>query len=191
MRRKPYRLAVLVAACGTGLPLRHRSQCQLDVLRASHNCCSLVLHRMSVQYRFGFAVRNGRRIGPPRKLIFIGHRSRSIIGTAHSAEANCLILLARIAKRRAVKLYNAGGFLTCRVCCNLRYRTQQVRRRAMLFMKAQKIRARLNAGDSEPGEAWPARPYRMKRRIYENQIRCGMHRCAACYRSRAGRTLTL
>jgi hypothetical protein len=41
-------------------------------------------------------------------------------------------------KLRRVKLFDAGGFLTCRACCNLRYRTQQVRRRAQLFIKAKK-----------------------------------------------------
>jgi len=73
--------------------------------------------------------------------------------------------------RRAIKLYDGGGFLTCRTCCNLRFQAQQSRRRACLRIKAQKIRARLWAGDSKPGDPWPARPYRMKRRIYEKHIR--------------------
>jgi hypothetical protein len=74
-------------------------------------------------------------------------------------------------KLRRVKLFDAGGFLTCRVCCNLRYRTQQSRRRACLRIKAKKIRARLNAADSEPGEPWPAKPYLMSRKVYRRHIR--------------------
>jgi len=74
-------------------------------------------------------------------------------------------------KLRRVKLFDAGGFLTCRVCCNLRYKTQQVRRRARLFMQAQKIRARLNAADREPGEPWPAKPYLMSRKVYQRRLR--------------------
>src|SRR5262245_31794273 len=73
-------------------------------------------------------------------------------------------------RRRAIKLYEAGGFLTCRVCCNLRFQTQQQRLRARLKLKAQKIRARL--GDSgKPGERWPSRPFLMRRKVYERQIR--------------------
>ena len=74
-------------------------------------------------------------------------------------------------KRRAIKLYDAGGFLTCRTCCNLRYKTQQVRRRACLFMKAKKIRARLSATDTKPGDAWPTKPFSMSRKVYERHIR--------------------
>lgn len=44
-------------------------------------------------------------------------------------------------------------------------------KRARLSMQAQKIRARLNAGDSEPGEAWPAKPWGMRREIYQRHLR--------------------
>jgi hypothetical protein len=74
-------------------------------------------------------------------------------------------------KRRAIKLHDAGGFLTCRTCCNLRYKTPQVRRRACLFLKAKKIRAQLWAADSMPLGPWPPRPFAMSRKVYERHIR--------------------
>ena len=49
-------------------------------------------------------------------------------------------------QRRTIKLYDSGFGLMCRTCANLRFKTQQIRRRAQLFIKAQKLRARLNAG---------------------------------------------
>ena len=74
-------------------------------------------------------------------------------------------------QRRTIKLYDGGFGLSCRTCCNLRFKTQQVRRRARLFMRAQKLRAKLCAGDSEPGEAWPAKPFGISRKVYERHLR--------------------
>jgi hypothetical protein len=73
--------------------------------------------------------------------------------------------------RKAVKLYDFGGRLACRVCCNLRYKTQMQDRRAKLKTKARKIRARLLGADSKLGDAWPPRPFNMTRRRYDRYIR--------------------
>jgi hypothetical protein len=37
--------------------------------------------------------------------------------------------------------------------------------------QSKKIRARLNASDSEPGEPWPAKPYLMSRKVYQRHLR--------------------
>jgi hypothetical protein len=72
-------------------------------------------------------------------------------------------------RRRAIKLYDAGGFITCRTCCNLRFQTQQQRLRARLKLKAQKIRARLD-DSGKPGDLWPKKPYGMSRKVYHRHL---------------------
>src|SRR5262249_62342378 len=61
--------------------------------------------------------------------------------------------------------------LSLRACANLQFKPQQVRRRARLLMRAQKLRAKLSAVDSEPGEPWQAKPYLMSRKVYQRRLR--------------------
>ena len=83
----------------------------------------------------------------------------------------CKLRIITACKTVWLKVYDGGFGLSRRACVNLRFKTQQVRRRTRLFMQAQKLRAKLSAGDSEPGEAWPSKPYLMSRKVYQRHIR--------------------
>jgi len=83
----------------------------------------------------------------------------------------CKLRIITACKTVWLKVYDGGFGLSRRACVNLRFKTQQVRRRTRLFMQAQKLRAKLSAGDSEPGEARPSKPYLMSRKVYQRHIR--------------------
>ena len=68
--------------------------------------------------------------------------------------------------RRVGKLYYGNGFLGCRPCGELAYKSQRAGRKRRLYIKAKRIRARLG-DDGRPGiDAFPQRPFGMQRKIY-------------------------
>jgi len=72
--------------------------------------------------------------------------------------------------RRVGKLYRGNGFLGCRHCASATYESQRKSLRGRLYLKAQRLRARL-ANDGCPGrDAIPTRPWRMHQRTY-NRLR--------------------
>jgi len=68
--------------------------------------------------------------------------------------------------RRVGKLYRGSAWLGCRQCAEATYESQKKSRRGRLFQKAARLRARLG-DDGRPGiDAFPPRPMRMQRKIY-------------------------
>ena len=76
--------------------------------------------------------------------------------------------------RRVGKLHRANGFLGCRTCGPLVYKSQRAGRRRRLYMKAKRIRRQLGDYDGRPCvDPLPLRPYRMHRKTYARLRRQG------------------
>jgi hypothetical protein len=78
-------------------------------------------------------------------------------------------ICSRCSKRR-VYLYFDGLQAYCRVCADLWYRSQQVRRRTRLLHRSHRIRASLGGDQLKPGSPFPARPYLQTRQRYRRII---------------------
>ena len=101
-------------------------------------------------------------------------------------------------ERRALKLYWRGRHFICRICADLRYRSQNEDWGYRALTKAQAIRARLGGSESLY-EPFPVRPKGMHRRTYrkllrravaaENRVHAYGAKLASRAPSRPGRTL--
>jgi|SRR6516225_1669201 hypothetical protein len=78
-------------------------------------------------------------------------------------------LCPRCRARRSY-LYNDGLFCYCRVCADLWYFSQRVRRRTRLLHRSHRIRCALGDQTGKPGQPLPARPYRQPRHYYRRII---------------------
>jgi len=78
-------------------------------------------------------------------------------------------ICSRCNKRRAF-LYHDSLFCYYRVCADLWYFTQRVRRRTRLLHWSRKLRASLGGDQLKPGSRYPARPHRQTRQRYQRTI---------------------
>jgi hypothetical protein len=67
-------------------------------------------------------------------------------------------------------LYHDGLFCYCRICADLWYRSQQVRRRTRLLSRSHRIRVSLGDEHGRPGQQFPARPHQQRKTIYRRII---------------------
>jgi hypothetical protein len=71
---------------------------------------------------------------------------------------------------RRVFLYHDGLFCYCRVCADLWFFSQRVRRRTRLLHRSHRIRVSLGDQTGKPGQPFPTRPYLQTRRRYRRTI---------------------
>jgi hypothetical protein len=71
---------------------------------------------------------------------------------------------------RRVFLYFDTLQAYCRCCADLWFRSQQVRRRTRLLLRAHRIRASLGGDQLKPGSPFPARPHLQRKTTYRRII---------------------